>query len=102
MIKITEISIKEPFKIICTFNTSEIRILDLKKVLDGKNQYAKNILDTSVYAKVKIGALGELTWENMAEMKDENGELITCAYDISPEFAYHHSVNYCKLEQQTR
>jgi len=101
MIKITEISIKEPFKIICTFNTSEIKILDLKKVLDGRNQYAKKILDTSIYAKVKIGEFGELTWENMAKMKDENGELISCAYDISPEFAYHHSVSYGKLEQET-
>ena len=29
---------------------------------------------------MKIGEFGELTWENIAEMKDENGELISCAY----------------------
>jgi hypothetical protein len=39
----------------------------------------------------KIGEMGQILWDNAAEMKDENGNLFLCDYDISAEYAYYNS-----------
>ena len=49
-------------------------------------------MDNNTYKAAKIGSFGEIYWENVGEMKDYDGTIIACAYDISPEFAYYHSI----------
>ena len=60
----------------------------MRNVLDETDRYAVKVFNLSTFNQVKIGELGELYWENLAEMKNLEGELIKCAYDISPDLAY--------------
>ncbi|MGB1450405.1 MAG: hypothetical protein ACPG7E_01670 [Marinirhabdus sp.] len=57
-----------------------------------KNKYAQKNFDNATFTTAKVGALGEIYWEGIAEMKDLNGNPIPCAYDISPGFAYLNSM----------
>ena len=86
--KIVKISIREPYKLLCFFNNGEQRILDLEKVLDPKKKFVSKIFDSTTFNKAKIGSFGEVYWEDVAEMKDLNGNTIACEYDICPDFAY--------------
>ena len=88
MNKIINISLQEPFKILCYFNNGEQRILDLKQALNPKQKYTKKVFDQKVFNQAKIGSFGEIFWEGIAEMKDLNGNVIPCEYDICPDFAY--------------
>ena len=91
MYKVTNISILDEFQIQCTFNTGETKLLDVSKSLDIKNKFVQKLMDNNTYKAAKIGSFGEIYWENVGEIKDYDGTIITCAYDISPEFAYYHS-----------
>jgi len=88
MKKITKISFENPFKLNCLFNNGENRVLDLEKVLDKTQKYSKKIFEGDTFSNAKIGSFGEIYWENLAEIKKLNGEIVSCEYDISPEFAY--------------
>ena len=88
MKKIEQITIKQPYQLICVFDNKEQRLLDLRNVLDETDKYAVKVFNTATFNQVKIGELGELYWEDLAEMKNSKGELIKCAYDISPDLAY--------------
>ncbi len=88
MNRVVNISFQEPFKILCVFNNGEQRILDIEQVLDTEQEYAKKVFDQKVFNKAKVGAFGEIFWEGIAEMKDLNGSVIPCQYDICPDFAY--------------
>ncbi len=88
MKKIHHFSIEEKFKIICHFHNGELRVLDLEKVLDKGGKYAQKIFEKDNFRKAKIGEFGEIYWDGLAEIRNLNGELESCAYDISPEFAY--------------
>lgn len=91
MFRLTNITILDAFQIQCSFNTGETKILDLSTALDKSNKFVKKLFENNVYKKAKIGSFGEIYWENVGEMKDYDGTVITCEYDISPEFAYFHS-----------
>ena len=86
--RIVKISIREPYKLLCFFNNGEQRILDLEEVLDTKKKFVSKILDSTTFNKAKIGSFGEVYWDDVAEMKDLNGNTIPCGYDICPDFAY--------------
>ena len=88
MKKIEKILIKQPYQLICVFNNGEKRLLDLKNVVDEDDKYFKKIFNPHVFHQTKIGELGELYWDNLAEIKNLDGDLIKCAYDISPDLAY--------------
>lgn len=88
MKRILEISYQEPFKIVCSFNNGEQRLLDLQYALNPKQKYTQKILNNKTFKKAKIGVFGEIYWEGIAEMKDLEGNTIPCEYDISPDFAY--------------
>ena len=88
MNKIVKISVQEPYKLLCFFNNGDQRILDLEEVLDSKKKFASKIFDTTIFNKVKVGSFGEAYWDDVAEMKDLNGNIIPCKYDICPDFAY--------------
>lgn len=91
MIKTLEILSVNLFSIICKFNTGEIKVLEMDKVLSTTDKYSKQILDPTKIKLVKIGEFGQLYWENMAEMRDIDGKMIPCEYDLSPEFVYANS-----------
>ena len=91
MLKVVEIDYLDDSKLLCKFNNGERRVLDLKKTLNKKDIYAKIILGSDIVQQAKIGSFGEIFWENAAEIQDLDGSMITCDYDISPEFAYHNS-----------
>jgi len=91
MIKAQEIVAIESFSIICKFNNGEVKKLDVDKVLPANDEFAQKILNTSTFNSVRVGSLGQLYWENSAEMKDEKGNIIPCEYDLSPEFVYYNS-----------
>ena len=99
MNKITDISFLELFKILCTFSNGEQRILDLNSTL--KDKYSKKIFNEDVFSQAKIGSLGEIYWEGIAEIKDLNGKIIPCEYDISPEFAHVNSIPVRKNHNKT-
>lgn len=94
MRKIVKIATKKPYRLICHFNNGEVRILNVETILDKKQKYAAKIFDEDVFGQVKVGAFGEILWENIAEIKDYNGDMIICDYDISPELAYAKSIPY--------
>ena len=93
MIKATEIITINPFKIVCRFNNGEVKQIDLENVINSANQFVnkKKLLEKEFFKQAAIGQFGELYWENAAYFKNENGELIPCEYDLSPEFIYHNS-----------
>ena len=93
MHKLLEIVEIDSFSIICTFTNGEVRKLEIDKILEAKKEdlYVKKILTPIVFNSVKIGELGQLYWENIAQMKDENGNFKPCEYDMSPEFVYYNS-----------
>jgi hypothetical protein len=91
MFRITNISILDAFQIQCSFNTGETKVLDLKKSLDINNKYVKKLIKNDTYKNAKIGSFGEIYWEGIAEMKDFDGSIIPCEYDMSPEFVYQNS-----------
>ena len=91
MIKIISIEILDSFQILCYFNSNERRILDLKNVLDPNNRFVNKILNPTIFRKAKVGEFGEIKWDNMGEIKELDGSLTLCEYDISPEFAYYKS-----------
>ena len=98
MRKIINIDLSTPYVIICTFENGEIRNLDLEKVLDKTNKYAIKIFNEKVFKTGAIGENGEILWENTAEIKTIEGDIIPCAYDICPDFAY---INSTKIELES-
>ncbi len=87
MRKIIELELLEDNIMICKFDNNEQRILNLREVV--KDKYAKKIIaDVDIFKKAKIGQFGEIYWASIAEIKDQDGVVHSCEYDISPEFAY--------------
>ena len=91
MYKIIDIAFLDKFQLVCHFNNGEKRILDLTTSLDFSDKFAKKVIEKDTFKKAKIGMFGELLWEEVGKIKDFDGSIISCAYDISPEFAYFHS-----------
>ena len=91
MIKLIKIHCLADFKIHCFFNNEQEGLLDLKRVLKG--DFASTILQEQVFKKAKIGDLGEIYWEGIAKIQDWDGKIISCAYDMSPEFVYLNATN---------
>lgn len=91
MLKIKSISIIENYKILCFFNNGKKRIFDLEQSLDLTNKYVKKILTPQIFSKVTIGKFGEIKWDDEGEIKDYDGTILSCEYDISPEFVYQNS-----------
>ena len=94
MIKPIEIIEIQPFFLTFKFNNGEVKKLFVEPILKNESNQliAEKILKADFFKQVKIGDLGQIYWQNAAFMKDENGNTISCEYDMSPEFIYHNSV----------
>ena len=68
------------------FDNGDERILDLKEVINDK--YREKILSPDIFTQAQIGSFGEIFWKDMGEIRNLNGELEPCDYDISSDFAY--------------
>lgn len=91
MKKILKIDIRAPFVITCSFDDGVVRNLDLTKILDKNDKYAKKIFEDVVFNAVKIGPNGELHWADLAEIRTLEGDLVLYEYDICPDFVYENS-----------
>ncbi len=90
MRKVIKIELKDNHQIVCCFDNEELRVLDLSSTTNDK--YSQKILsDETIFKTAKIGVFGEIYWSNIAEIKDVDGRVQSCNYDISPEFAYFNS-----------
>ena len=87
-IKILDISKEE---IICEMSNGEIRSINLNESLQDTDKYKKIVLKSDVIINAKIGDVGQIYWAEIAVMKDEDGNNISCEYDLSPEFFYENS-----------
>jgi hypothetical protein len=95
MIKPIKIEKIEDFKLKIRFNNQELRLLSVFEIpfaSQNQNYFTKLQNDYDAFKKVKIGSLGQIMWGQIAEMKDKNGKLILCEFDMSPEFVYHNSI----------
>jgi hypothetical protein len=92
MIKPQEIISITPYCIVCKCNNGEIRKIDISLKLNTNDLLVQKILKTNVFFTAQIGELGQIYWNNIASIKDINGELVACEYDLSPEFFYYNSV----------
>ena len=94
MLKAVEIIDCEPYYLVCRFNNGEVKKLFCEQVIRKENNkaIAHKLLDATIFKQEKIGAMGHVYWDKIAEMKDETGNTIICEYDLSPEFVYHNSM----------
>jgi hypothetical protein len=91
VIKIQSIKILDSHKILCVFNTGEMRVLDITLVLDSTNKLVKKLSNQDVFKNAKIGQFGEIYWEEIGEIQELDGTISKCNYDISPEFVFYNS-----------
>jgi hypothetical protein len=91
MLKIQSIEILDSHKILCVFNTGETRILDITLSLDSTNKLVKKLANQDVFKNAKIGQFGEIYWEEIGEIRELDGSISSCVYDISPEFVFYNS-----------
>ncbi len=91
MIKLSKIEFSENNEILCFFENGELRLFNVQKSI--KDRYIKVIIsDDNILKSAQIGKFGEIYWADMGEIKDLDGNIIRCEYDISPEFVYENSV----------
>ncbi len=88
MRKIVEVRTIKPFILRCTFDNGELRDLFLEKHIDKNGKYSRKLFNELVFETVCVGENGELFWKDIAEIKELDGSITPCEYDICPDFAY--------------
>jgi hypothetical protein len=93
MIHVTTILDIQPYHLTVAFDNGEVRKLDMQPILASQNNYpgVVQLFDTNVFFNAKIGDFGQIYWDNILKMRDLEGALIPCEYDLSPEFVYENS-----------
>jgi GR25 family glycosyltransferase involved in LPS biosynthesis len=61
---------------------------------DSTNKLVKKLADPEVFKEAKIGQFGEIYWENIGEIKELDGSVSLCEFDVSPEFVFYNSTKY--------
>ena len=88
IVQITEIG---KYYCVCRFSSGIKKKLNIEPLIKAHaGMITKDLFDFSIFSQVNIGDFGQLYWSDAATMKDENGALIPCEYDISSEYVYHH------------
>ena len=94
MNKIIEITEIGKYYCMCMFSNGEVKKINVEPLIKTHaDNLTKDFFDFSVFKEVKIGSMGQLYWSNCSTMKDEAGNIISCEYDISPEFIFYNSEN---------
>ncbi len=91
MIKLSKIEFSENNEILCFFENGELRLFNVQNSI--KDKYVDIIIsDDKILKSAQIGEFGEIYWADMGEIKDLDGNVNRCEYDISPEFIYENSI----------
>lgn len=90
MIKVKSIEKSDNYSLQILFSNGEIKLIDFANIIQANkdNNYFKILAKPEAFAKVKVGTLGEIYWENIATIKDLDGSILPCNFDFSPEFIY--------------
>lgn len=90
MIKVKSINKIEDYTLELLFNNGEIKKIDFKTIIDKNvnDVYVQKLKNLQNFSQVKVGELGEIYWENLASIKELNGDMVPCNYDSSSEFVY--------------
>ena len=92
MNKIVEIIDIGKYYCVCKFKDGATKKINIEPLIKSHaDKLTRNLFDFSIFSEVKIGDMGQLYWANSSTMKDENGNLIQCEYDISPEFIFYNA-----------
>lgn len=89
MIKVIEIISAEDFKVVCKFNTDEIKTIAIKPLLENQKHLIgiEKLYDNNNFREVKIGKVGEIFWKDIITIKHQTAQQVW-NYDISAEYAY--------------
>ncbi len=93
MIKITAIENIEPYFLLCRFSNNAVKKLDVYPLIQKHKglEGIEKLLDAETFKKARIGEMGEIVWDQIIKINYQGEELIW-DYDISPEFAFEHSI----------
>lgn len=92
MLKIISVRVKEPYQLVCKFNTNEVKVLNALPILENQAQLdgISSLLNEELFSCVELGIFGELCWKKIVNITYQG--VSTCwDFDISPEYAYEHS-----------
>lgn len=94
MIRITEIKVAPNYKLICRFNSGDIKNLDVLPIIEQHKHLmgVEKLLNKNVFNNVRIGEFGEIVW-NKIVTTEHKGQVVCWDYDISPEYAFQHATN---------
>jgi hypothetical protein len=92
MLKILSVRVKDPFLLICEFNTNELKVLNALPIIAHQTQLdgVSQLFDKELFSSVEVGDCGELRWKQIVTVANQ-GESACWDFDISPEYVYEHS-----------
>jgi len=95
--RIKEILHVELYKIVCAWNTNEIRAIDFIKWKSEKESQSLSTLtklfQPEIFMTAKLDVEQQnIIWPNLVPMKNLNGEVEMVALDFSPEVLYNMSI----------
>lgn len=98
MIRVKKIEKIENYSIWIRFSNDELRILNVRELNfnNHNNTFIQKLFNPEKFPKVSIGNLGQICWSDIAEMKNIDGNVISCEFDMSPEYVYASSIKYEK------
>lgn len=87
---ITKIEKVENYKVYCLFDNKEVRSVDFTTmIMNTKSDYILKLKDINIFNQVKLDLTSKtLYWENLAQMKDYDGQIIPCELDFDPTVLY--------------
>ena len=94
MLKISHITMLENFTILCTFNNSITKAIDIMPLLEKHKhlQGIETLKEKNVFSKARIGMFGEIVWDKVIRFADSKEDEMW-DYDISPEFVFYNGAN---------
>lgn len=87
---ITRIEKVENYVVYCLFDNKEVRRVDFSSIImNTKSNYVSKLKDVNVFKQVKLDAISKTPyWENLAQMKDYDGQIKPCELDFDPTVLY--------------
>ena len=88
---ITKIEKVEGYKVICVFDSTELRSVDFNKMIEQNTQsnFIQKLKDINTFNMVRLDPVAKtLYWENLAQMRDYDGTVKPCELDFDPNVLY--------------
>jgi hypothetical protein len=92
MRKVEKVEALNNYTLICTFNTGERKVLHMAPILEQQKNLAgiAKLKEWDIFKGAMVGEAGQILWPNIIEINTNNIPALW-DYDISPEYAFHHS-----------